>query len=140
MMRYTASNMISIIGVGLYGLMSWYGSGRRGRIPGRLIVKSDDIWLSTGDAAITGNRGVELSASAAGDYLAVTSSGNPEVIDTADGLRITGDSEQAVYAVDYLLSKLEISAAYQDDGLLITYAADAVFDLEKLTIEEYENY
>lgn len=131
--------MINIIGLGLYGYMSGSGPGGSGNIkksiPGRLIVTSaSDVWVVSGEEAITGFKGHKLAVSAEGDCLVVSSNGEPTVEDNVFGLRVTGTREHSVYADDYLISRKDLYGEFTDDGLMIHYAGEAEFSLEKIKI------
>lgn len=130
--------MISIIGLGLYGYMSECSSGsRNGRkvIPSQLIVTSDrDIWVTVCEEAVTGFKDHELAVFTEGDYLVISSDGEPTVEDNISGLRVTGTQERSVYADDYLVSTMDLYSEFLDDGLMVYYEGEAEFELEMIRI------
>lgn len=126
-----------IIGQGIYGWMCGYdGSGSSGIIPGMLIVTSPHIRLTCREAAVTGwkSHSLEYTAVPDRDGLMVISTEEPVVQDVLAGLQVTGTKERSVYADEFLVSKEELYAQVQDEGLLIYFDGDSTMEIEKKPI------
>lgn len=127
--------MVNIIGHGLFGFMARDGTGEAGKIPGRLVVlsDSDDMSVTDMEPAITGWKDhVLLAVEMFGDSLRIATEILPEVDDGINGLKVSGEKERTVCASDYLVSQMELSGAFERDGLEITCEADVEFEIEKV--------
>lgn len=123
--------MVSIIGDGLYGMMFGYGSGGSGSIPGRLRIKSADARISSGNPAIIGIRGHEIIPEYSGDMIAIHSYGQTSVENSGPLMRVQSPEECTVYDDDYIISRSDLYAISQDDGLLICFTSNITFEIEK---------
>ena len=100
-------------------------------IPDRLIVRigDEDTYLAD-EPAITGTQGYEMEVTWENDGLKILSENEPNLTDRQEWMNLSGENEHTVYAKDYIVSKQELYAAYEADGVRIYYTGNLEFDIE----------
>ena len=96
-------------------------------IPHRLKIVSAEIYPASGATVVSANG---ITYRAIDDGIEITTEADIQVVDDLRGLSIVGNGERSAETDGGLTSGKYLSGAACEDGILITYAADAEFSLE----------